>query len=630
MSQSPQSPQPSRSYIRRGFSFFWRALDASRRTVLNLIFLAIVLILLYAIFGGGAKPLQPKTTLVLDLKGQLVEQSSVNATDALLANARGGEVHKMIQLRDVLAVLETAAKDPNVESAVLLTDDLQGAGQASLREVAAAIDRFKAAGKPVIAWGASYDQRQYLLAAHASEVYLHPMGMVMIEGFGRYRNYYRDALDKLGVTVNLLRVGTYKSFGEPYIANGPSEAATEAESYLNNALWASYTDNVEKARKLPQGQIMKTINDLPTQVAAVNGDLAKLSLAEKLVDGLKTKDEIRQMMIKRGAADADAKSFRQVAFDEYLARVPHKLTGDAVGVIVAQGEISDGSAGPGSIGGDSTSKLIRMAREDNNIKAVVLRIDSPGGSAFASELIRRELELTRAAGKPVVVSMGNVAASGGYWISMSSDEVIAEPTTITGSIGVFAILPTADKVIDKLGIHTAGQPTTWLGDAGNPLRPLDPRFGQVIQGSINHIYAEFTTKAAQARKTTPEKINEVAQGRVWTGAQAKDRGLVDRLGSYGDALKSAAARAKLPADYRVVYVERDISKFDRFVEMIGGGTAQAVAQAVSAQLKLGAAATTGLPPSAATGIAQDLGWLTEITAQHKPFTAITHCLCESP
>ncbi|SHM26227.1 protease-4 [Duganella sacchari] len=624
MSQSPFS------YIRHGFAFFWRALDAGRRTLLNLIFLIILLVLLYGIFGGGAKPLQPKTTLVLELKGQLVEQSSINARDALLTNVRGGDVHKMIQLRDVLAVLEQAAKDPDVGAAVLLTDELQGAGQASLREVAAAIDRFKASGKPVIAWGSSYDQRQYLLAAHASEVYMHPMGMVLIEGFGRYRNYYRDALDKLGVTVNLLRVGTYKSFGEPFIANGPSPAASEAEAYLNNALWASYTDNVEKARKLPQGQIMKVINDLPAQVAAVNGDLGKLSLSSKLVDGLKTKDEIRKLMMDRGVRDADGKSFRQIAFDDYLARVPRKATGAAVGVIVAQGEISDGSAGPGSIGGDSTSKLIRMAREDDNIKAVVLRIDSPGGSAFASELIRRELELTRSAGKPVVVSMGNVAASGGYWISMSSDEVIAEPTTITGSIGVFAILPTADKVIDKLGIHTGGQPTTWLGDAGNPLRPLDPRFGQVIQGSINHIYEEFTTKAAKARKTTPEKIDAVAQGRVWTGAQAKDRGLVDRLGSYNDALKSAAARAKLPADYRVVYVEREISKFDRLVEMIGGGTAQVIAQAVSTQLKLGAAATTGLPPSAASSIANDLGWLSEITAQRKPFTAITHCLCESP
>jgi protease-4 len=618
------------SYIRSGFAFFWRAVDTGRRTLLNLLFLAIVLVLLYAIFGGGAKPLAPKTTLVLDLKGQLVEQSSVNARDTLVTGLRGGEVHKMIQLRDVLSVLDAAAKDPDVGAAVLLTDDLEGAGQASLREVAAALDRFKASGKKVVAWGSSYDQRQYLLAAHASEVYMHPMGMVLLEGFGRYRNYYRDALDKLGVTVNLLRVGTYKSFAEPYVANGPSQAASEAESYLNNALWTSYTDNVEKARKLPQGQIMKTINDLPAQVAAVNGDLAKVSMSAKLVDGLKTRDEIRKMMIERGARDIEGKSFRQIGFDDYLARVHPKLTGDAIGVIVAQGEISDGTAGPGAIGGDSTSKLIRMARDDDNIKAVVLRVDSPGGSAFASELIRRELELTRAAGKPVVVSMGNVAASGGYWISMASDEVIAEPNTITGSIGVFAILPTADKVIDKLGIHTAGQPTTWLGDAGNPLRPLDPRFGQVIQGSINHIYAEFTTRAAQARKTTPEKIDAVAQGRVWTGAQAKERGLVDTLGSYGDALKSAARRAKLPADYRVVYIERETSKFERFIDMIGGGTAQAVTQAVAKQLKLGAAVTTGLPPGAATGIVNDLGWLSEITASRKPFTAITHCLCESP
>ena len=322
------------SYIRSGFAFFWRALDTGRRAVLNLLFLVIVLALLYAIFGGGVKPLQPKTTLVLDLKGQLVEQTSVNARDAVLANVRGGEVHKMTQLRDVLAVLDNAAKDKDIGAMVLLTDDLQSSGQAILREVAAGLDRFRAAGKPVIAWGSSYDQNQYLLAAHSSEVYMHPMGMVMLGGFGRYRNYYRDALDKLGVTVNLLRVGTYKSFGEPFIANGPSPAAAEADSYLNNALWASYTDNVEKARKLPQGQVMKVINDLPTQVNAVNGDLAKLSLSAKLVDGLKTKDEIRKMMIARGEPDADGKTFRQVGFDDYLARVHPKLTGDAVGVIV--------------------------------------------------------------------------------------------------------------------------------------------------------------------------------------------------------------------------------------------------------------------------------------------------------
>ncbi|HEU4373892.1 MAG TPA: signal peptide peptidase SppA, partial [Telluria sp.] len=521
--------------LRRGVGSFWRAVDATRRTILNVLFLAILIFVLWALFGGGVKPLGPKTALVLNLKGSLVEQSTGSVRDALMANV-SGDVKRTVQLRDVLTALDAAATDPNIGSVVLLLEDMDGAGMAMLNEVGLAVDRVKAAGKPVIAWGDRYDQRQYLLASHASEVYLHPMGVVEIKGFGKHRNYYRDALDKIGVTVNLMKVGTYKSFAEPYIGNGPSDASTEAESYLYNALWGTYTAEVEKNRKLAAGAVMAMIDDLPKRMEAVGGDTGKLALAARLVDGLKTRDEVRDMMIKRGEPDLEGKSFRQVGFDDYLARHHPKLFGDAVGVIVASGDITDGTAGPGAIGGQSTSNMIRRAREDDQIKAVVLRIDSPGGSAFGSELIRRELELTRAAGKPVVVSMGNVAASGGYWISMAADEVIADPSTITGSIGVFAILPTADKVVDKLGIHTAGVTTTWLADAYNPLRPLDPRFAQVVQSSINHIYSEFTTKAAAARKTTPEKIDAVAQGRVWTGVQAKERGLVDRLGSYRDAL----------------------------------------------------------------------------------------------
>jgi protease-4 len=476
-----------------------------------------------------------------------------------------------------------------------------------------------------------------MVAAHASQVYMHPMGMLMLDGFGRYRNYYRDALDKVGVTVNLLKVGTYKSFAEPYIANGPSAAASEAESFLNNALWNTYTSEVEQARKLPAGQIMRDINQLPELVAASNGDLARVALQSKLLDGLKTRDEVRQLLVARGAVEADGKTLRQVSFEQYLNRMQPALTGDAVGVVIASGEISDGIEPAGSIGGDSTSKLIRKAREDNNIKALVLRVDSPGGSAFASELIRRELELTRQAGKPVVVSMGDVAASGGYWISMASDEVIADPTTITGSIGVFAILPRADKVIDKLGIHTAGTTTTWMGDASNPLRPLDPRFAAVIQGSINHVYAEFTGKAAKARKTTPEKIDAVAQGRVWTGQQALERGLVDRVGSYGDALASAAKRAKLKTGYRVQYVEPEVSNTDRLLGMLMPAAAQAfgahVQQALAGVVGLTGLAGAGvgaLPAGAVRDVAGEMTWLAELNASQKPFIALTHCLCESP
>ncbi|MET0983058.1 MAG: signal peptide peptidase SppA, partial [Telluria sp.] len=498
--------------LRRAFGVFWRGLDATRRFVLNMLFLIIVIALLWAMFGGGAKPLGQKTSLVLELRGDLVEEHSSGLRDSLLANV-GGEVRRAVELRDLLVVLDAAAKDKNIGSVVLLLDEFDGGGLAMLHEVGAAIDRVKAAGKPVVAWGGSFDQKRYLLASHASEVYVHPMGMVMIEGFGRRRNYYRDALDKLGVTVNLMKVGTYKSFAEPYISNGPSQAATEADAFLYGALWQNYTANVEKNRKLPAGAVARSIEQLPQLMEAAGGNAARVALQTKLVDGIKTKDEVRAMMIKRGVYEESIKTFRQVSFGDYLARNPQKPFGDAVGVIVAAGEITEGQGGPGVVGGTSTANMIRRAREDDSVKALVLRVDSPGGSAYGSELIRRELELTRAAGKPVVVSMGSVAASGGYWIAMAADEVIADPSTITGSIGVFAIIPTAERVADKLGVRTAGVTTTWLADAYNPLRPLDPRFGQLVQSSINNVYREFTTKAAAARKTTPAKIDEVGQGR---------------------------------------------------------------------------------------------------------------------
>jgi protease-4 len=612
------------STLRRGFGALWRTLDATRRVVLNLLFLLILIIILSAMFGGGAKPILAKTALVLDLKGELVEQHSGTVRDALVSNI-SGEQEKSVQLRDVLTVLDAAAKDKNIGSVVLMLDDLNGAGLASLHEVGAALDRVKAAGKPVVAWGGSYDQKRYLLASHATEVYMHPMGTLLIRGFGGHRNYYRDALDKLGVTVNLLKVGAYKSAAEPFISNGPSPAATEAEAYLYDALWAGYTADIEKNRKLAAGTVMQTIDNLPKLMEEAQGDIGKLALTTKLVDGLKTRDEIRAMMIKRGVKDDENKTFRQVSFHDYLLRQTPKMFGDAVGVVVAEGEISDGIASPGAIGGLSTANMIRKAREDDAIKAVVLRVNSPGGSPYGSELIRRELELTRAAGKPVVISMGNLAASGGYWISMAADEVMADRSTITGSIGVFALIPTADKVADKLGVHTAGHTTTWLADAYNPLRPLDPRVAQLLQSNVTRIYADFTTKAAQARKTTQPKIDEVGQGRVWTGLQAQERGLVDTIGSYGDALKSAAKLGKLDKEYRVAYVERDGTAFEHFLEMFGASASQAL----NIQVKLGLL-PNGLPQGSVAQVGKDMAWLTDMSDKRNPFQTITHCMCELP
>ena len=527
--------------IGRLFGRLWWFLDGTRRVVFTLLFWLIVIGLVWAATRGG-KPLQEKTTLVLDIRGDVVEQFSGSPRDQAIAQIKG-EDRAQTRLRDILRAIDAAAKDDKIVQVLLELDQMGSATPAALHEIEAALTRFKASKKPVVAFGQAFDQRAYYLAAQATEVYVHPMGGVMIEGYGRYRNYYKDALDRLGIAPNVMRVGTYKNAVEPYFANGPSKATLEAEGYLYDELWTRYQASVEAARKLPKGAIQRAIDELPQRLQAVGGDPGKFVLAEKLVDGLKTQDQVEALLEKRGAKDE--KHLRRIGLGAYVAQLSPTLPKPEgqVGVIVAEGEIVDGNAGPGRIGGDSMSKLIRQAREDDKVKAIVLRVNSPGGSAFASELVRRELELTRAVGKPVVVSMGGVAASGGYWISMSSDEVIADPSTITGSIGVFGMLPTAEKLMDKLSIHTGGYTTTWLASGYDPRRPLDPRLAQVVQSSIEHIYADFTGKAAQARKKTQPQIDAVGQGRVWTGAQALERGLVDRNGLLQDAIASAAKRA---------------------------------------------------------------------------------------
>jgi len=609
-----------RGVVRKVLGGLWCVLDGGRRLVFNLLFAAVLIGLALAFFASRPAKLQDKTVLVLDLSGPIVEQRSGSARDAALKRVRGDSVEET-RLRDVITVLDTAAKDPKVERVLLVLEGLSGGGLASQREVASALERFKAGGKQVVAWGNGYDQRQYYIAAHANEVYLHPMGMVALEGYGRLRNYYRDAFDRLGVSANVLRVGKYKNAGEPFFANAPSQETLESEAYLYDAMWALYTQGVERARRLPAGSIAKGIDALPGSLQALGGDLAQLALQSKLVDGLKTNDELRKLLIERGAEDKDKKSFRQVNFDDYLARTKPASGDHTIGVIVAEGAIVDGAAPAGRIGGKSTAALIRKAREDEQIKALVLRVDSPGGSAFGSELVRRELELTRAAGKPVVVSMGDVAASGGYWISLAADEVIADAATVTGSIGVFAMLPTAEGLVDKLSVRTGGYSTTWLGTAYDPRKALDPRFTATVQAAIDRIYADFTTKAAAARKTTPQKIDEVAQGRVWTGEQARERGLVDRTGSYADALAAARKRAKLADDAPLHYVEPDASRFERLIGFFGASAGAWLAEA------LGLPATLALP-GALREVQDDLDWLSEVAEGRKPFSAVLHCLCE--
>jgi protease IV len=618
---SASSPGP----VRRFLFGVWRVVDVSRRVVLNLLFLFIVIAVIVALAKSGPGPIAEKTALVLNIDGTIDEQKSGTLRSTALDQVRGEAVQKVL-LRDILAALDTAAADPKISSLVIVLDQMRPTGFATVREIAAAVDRFKASGKKVVAWGSQYDQRQYYIAAHADEVYLHPLGMVYLAGFGTLHNYYKDALDKLGVTVNVARVGTFKSAVEPFIANEPSAPALEADKVLYGGLWQTYVDAVEKARKLPPGAIARGIDEAPQRLAAAGGDTAKLALSEKLVDGLKTRDELRALMIERGAKDADENTFRQVGIDDYAARIKPQLTGDAVGVVVAEGEIVDGMAPAGTIGGLSTANLIRKARDNKDIKALVLRVDSPGGSVFGSELVRRELEVTRAAGKPVVVSMGNVAASGGYWISTASDEIVADAATITGSIGVFSIMPSFDRTLAKIGVHPAGIGTTWLRNADDPRLPLDPRLAELVQTSVDHVYLDFTTKVAAARKTTVEKIDAVAQGRVWTGTQAKERGLVDTIGLFDVAVRSAAARAHLGEKPRVVYIERDAGKFAQLLSMLNGQVASAIGSALDARI----GAAFGIAPWLVKGAGHDLGWVADIAERRKPFAAVVHCFCGEP
>ena len=610
----------------------WALVDGTRRAVFNLLWLALLIGVPVALLMGRADKLEDKTVLVLDLAGPLVEQGAGGTRETLLRQVQG-EDQGQVRLRDVIAVLDAAARDPKIERVLLLPEDLAGGGLAAQREVAAALERFKASGKQVVAWATGFDQRQYYLAAHASEVYVHPMGAVALQGYGRLRNYYRQALDRVGVSANVVRVGKYKNAAEPFFASAPSKETLEAEAYLYDALWSLYTRGVEKARKLPEGAIAQGIAALPGSLQTLQGDTARLALEGRLVDGLKTRDELRAMLIERGAEDSKAKTFRQIGWREYLSRQKSAASGPAIGVVVAEGEIGEGSEPPGRIGGRSTAELIRKARNDDEVKALVLRVNSPGGSALGSELIRRELELTRVAGKPVVVSMGDVAASGGYWIALAADEVIADPATITGSIGVFGMLPTAQGLMDKLSVGTGGHATTWLATGYDPRRPLDPRFEQLIQSAIGRVYTDFISKAAAARKTAPGKIDAVAQGRVWTGTQALERGLIDRNGAWSDALKAAAARAKLPEDARLRWMEREPGR----LEQLAGFFKSTVAASVQQALGLGA---SGLPVSGLSGAAtagglldagtqalQDLVWLHDLAQRRRPFDAVVHCLC---
>lgn len=541
-----------RSLVVRVFGWIWRTVIGLYRLLVVLGVLTLIALAWLHWRGGLPVHVGNGIALVVRPEGALVDQAS-GGDQALLQQISGRHPSQTV-LRSLRDALDDAAHDSRIHAAVLELDDLRSAGVPQLQELARAVDRFRESGKPVYAYGGSYDQYQYLLAAHASRVALDPMGAVLLQGFGVYGNYYKDALDKLGVQVNVFRVGQYKSAVEPFIRNDMSTAAKLANRAWLGDLWQSYQDDVSRQRKLPAQALQDYVDGFSAGLLQDHGDAAQYALQSKLVDVVETPEAFRKRIAAKVGHDALDGGFRHINALTYLRaqRRAAPAAPDRIGLVVVQGDIVDGDSDMNSAGGDTISALLDEARRDQSVSAVVLRVNSPGGSVSAAEKIRRAVLRLKAAGKPVVVSMSTLAASGGYWISMDADKIYAAPTTITGSIGIFGLIPTIDQPLARLGIHTDGVGTTPLAGAFRIDRPLTQPERDIVQSQIDFGYQTFTQGVAKGRGLPLATVQQIAQGRVWSGLEAKKLGLVDAFGGLGAATAAAAKLAKLtPGQYRL-------------------------------------------------------------------------------
>lgn len=540
------------------FGFLWRLLDGMRK-VMHFIVLLVIFIVLLAVLSPRIPIVPQSAALVVAPQGVLVEQLSGDPLERALAAAYGtGRAETLV--RDVVESIEAAKKDDRIKALVLDLGSMQGGGIAKLEEVAAAVRDFRATGKRVIAIGEGYDQAQYYVAANADDIFLDPQGLVLIEGFGYFRTFLKGAIDKLAVDVNIFRAGKFKSYTDQFSRTDMAESEREESMAWLNSLWTQYQSAVTQARGLEANAIDAYVSELAPAARATKGDLAAVAMERQLVTELKSRHEAEEYLKTLVGEDKEDHGYQGIAHWDYLSavRAAHALQikSDHIGVVVASGEILDGVQPPGTIGSDSAVRLLRQARYDDSIKAVVLRIDSPGGSMLASEVIRREIVALRDAGKPVIASMSSMAASGGYYIAMDADEIWAHPATLTGSIGVFAVVPTFQRTLEKIGVSTDGVGTTRLAGALSVERTLKDEAKEILQLSVEHAYGTFIGHVAAAREKSIEEIDGIAQGRVWAGNDAAGVGLVDKLGSYRDALDAAAARAGLDGkNYKVEYIE---------------------------------------------------------------------------
>lgn len=556
--------------MRAMFSLLGRWIDALRIFLGRLLFVVLLAVILLVIFSGPSQPRIPtESALVLAPAGIISEQQpSASAFDLLVGTGLpAGSI-----LQEMTAALAVAAEDERIKALVIDTRDLLAITPAQLETLGNALADFRVSGKPVYAFGESFDQQQYALASYADSIMLHPMGSVLITGYGGSQLYFRDLLDKLNITVNIFRAGDFKSAAEPFTRMDMSEESRTDTQALANSLWNRYLERVSANRELSADVLQGYADDYTERLLAVGGDMSRLAFEAGLIDNIAGADSFNRQVAATVGVENGA--FRQIHFQDYLyaSYNPAPPLQDQVGVIVAQGTIMPGLDGPGLIGADSVIDLIRVAQRDNAIRSVVLRIDSPGGSALASEEIRAALAQLQQAGKPVVVSMGGTAASGGYWIAATADEIWASPATVTGSIGVIGIIPTFENALDYLGVGVDGVGTTALTRAGDPLSGLNESMQLVFQSNVDDAYRRFLQLVADGRNMSVLDVDRVAQGRVWTGEQALALGLVDSLGDLDEAVNAAAQLAGLN-DWQSVYLQRALSPGEqlmtRMLESLG-------------------------------------------------------------
>jgi len=612
-----------RNIIIRFFAAIWVALNGLRKVLHLLLLVFLFLVFFGAISGGSTQLLPQRAALVIQPVGALVEQLDGDPYDRAIAELLG-EAPPQTLVQDIVDALDYARDDDRIEAVHLELSTLATGGLSKLQRVAAAIDAFRESGKPVIASGDFFTQQGYYLASHADQIYMHPEGILYLPGYGAYRTYYKDAIDYLKLDWNVFRVGTHKSAVEPFMRMDMSPEDRDSRQRLADRLWGMYSSEVVAARGLEEGAIDDYADNLVAHVAAADGDISEAALELGLVDQLLGHTELRDLLKEYVGPDSDDEAmYSAVAMGEYLRHVS-LLRGDRpkdrnVAVIVASGSILDGSQAPGTIGGDSTAALLRRALNDDSVKSVVLRVDSPGGSVFASEVISQEIEALQAAGKPVVASMSSVAASGGYWISVVADRIIASPSTITGSIGIFGMFPTYQRTLRTLGMATDGVGTTpWSGEL-RPDREMGEQTKQLFQMVIEDGYRDFITGVAEHRKLETDYVDEIGQGQVWTGREALDNGLVDQLGSFDDAVEVAAELAGLGGE----------SYGKKWIEQLLTPTQQLILDLLEMTARFGidpaVFAGTPTPIEAFTNRLQAM--LAGLSQFNDPKGVYSHCLC---